>query len=216
MSNGVLYSPCLFQLAAIASSMDLSTSYPRRRLLAGGLCGFVTVSLAGCTDSSTTDESTTNESASGSDTADSETTDNESDDSESSESTSGQQSQELDLREANVVDVELTAQETAYTFDVTLHHDDNGEDGYANWWQVEQPDSTQLGRRELAHPHSQQPFTRSETIDIPSEVSCVVVRGHDQTHGYGGQAMVVTLDSGATRAVDQGHEPATFDEVDCP
>jgi hypothetical protein len=180
----------------------------RRRLLAS-LCGFVAAPLAGCIDSSTTEEST------GESTNDSDTADDGATDSEATESTAGQQSQELDLREANVVGVELTAQETSYTFDVTLHHDDDGEEGYADWWQVEQLDGTQLGRRELTHPHSQQPFTRSETIEVPSEVSCVVVRGHDQTHGYGGQAMIVTLDSGPTRAVDQGHEPATFDEVDC-
>jgi hypothetical protein len=33
-----------------------------------------------------------------------------------------------------------------------------------------------------------------------------VVRGHDQTHGYGGQAMVVDLTTGETRAVRQGDE----------
>jgi hypothetical protein len=44
----------------------------------------------------------------------------------------------------------------------------------------------------------------------------VVVRGHDQTHEYGGQAMLVNLDSGATRAVDQGPESQSFDASDCP
>ncbi len=41
---------------------------------------------------------------------------------------------ELDLREANVVGVELTDESGGdYRFDVTLYHDDDGEDGYANW-----------------------------------------------------------------------------------
>jgi len=109
----------------------------------------------------------------------------------------------LDLQEANVVEV-------------ALHHDDDGEDGYANWWQVERLDGTQLGRRDLLHAHSRQPFTRSETIDVPDDVGCVVVRGHDQTHAYGGVAMLVDLDSGATRAMAQGTDPDSFDSSDCP
>ena len=45
---------------------------------------------------------------------------------------------DLDLREANVTGVELEARDGgAYRFAVTLIHDDDGEDGYANWWQVE-------------------------------------------------------------------------------
>jgi len=122
----------------------------------------------------------------------------------------------LDLREANVVGVSLAEENGTYTFDVTLHHDDDGEDGYANWWQVERLDGTRLGRRDLRHAHSRQPFTRSERIEIPDEVNCVVVRGHDRTHGYGGVAAVVALDSGEARTIDQGPERRPFDDADCP
>lgn len=122
----------------------------------------------------------------------------------------------LDLQEANVVEVGFDESDGRYSFDVALHHDDDGEDGYANWWQVERLDGTQLGRRDLLHAHSQQPFTRSETIEVPDEVTCVVVRGHDQTHEYGGAAMLVNLDTGATNAVGQGADPESFDQGDCP
>jgi hypothetical protein len=114
---------------------------------------------------------------------------------------------ELDLREANVVDVEF---DDSSRFDVTLYHDDDGEDGYANWWQVETLDGERLGRRELLHAHGTRPFTRSASIAVPDGTAYVVVRGHDQTHGYGGQAMVVDLDTGATEAVRQGPEPRDF------
>ncbi|MEF8778748.1 MAG: hypothetical protein V5A36_07540, partial [Natronomonas sp.] len=124
--------------------------------------------------------------------------------------------EELDLREANVVDVAFEEQDGAYTFDVTLHHDDDGEEGYANWWQIERLDGTRLGRRDLLHAHSQQPFTRSETVEIPAEVTCVVVRGHDQTHEYGGRAVLIDLDSGASRAVEQGSQRRSVDTGDCP
>ena len=122
----------------------------------------------------------------------------------------------LNLREANVVGVEFRRQGGEYQFDVTLHHDDDGEEGYANWWQVERLDGTRLGRRDLLHAHSRQPFTRSESVEVPSETSCVVVRGHDQTHGYGGQAMLLHLDSGGRRTVEQGSEVQSFDADSCP
>lgn len=121
-----------------------------------------------------------------------------------------------DLREANVVAVSIESIDEEYTFDVTLHHDDDGEPGYANWWQVERLDGTRLGRRDLLHAHSEQPFTRSETIAIPAAVTCVVARGHDETHGYGGQLLTVDLESGETRAVNQGPDPRPVDEGDCP
>ncbi|MFC7227238.1 hypothetical protein N0B31_07470 [Salinirubellus salinus] len=123
---------------------------------------------------------------------------------------------ELDLREANVTSVEFSRSGAAVTFDVTLHHDDDGEQGYANWWQVERLDGTRLGRRELTHPHGTREFTRSDTYEIPDGVSCVVVRGHDQTHGYGGQVALVNLGSGAVELVRQGPEARSFGSQDCP
>jgi len=123
---------------------------------------------------------------------------------------------DLDLREANVVDVAVEPDGDASAFDVTLHHDDDGEDGYANWWQVERLDGTRLGRRELLHAHSEQPFTRSATVEIPDNVACVIVRGHDETHGYGGRAAAVDLASGTSRSVDQGPERRPIDPGECP
>jgi hypothetical protein len=123
---------------------------------------------------------------------------------------------ELDLREANVTRVELSRSGDEVTFDVTLFHDDDGEDGYANWWQVERLDGTRIGRRELLHAHGTKPFTRSDTYDIPDDVTCVVVRGHDQTHGYGGQVGLVNLDSGEVSLVYQEGEKRAFDANECP
>jgi hypothetical protein len=65
------------------------------------------------------------------------------------------------------------------------------------------------------HAHSQQPFTRSETVEVPGD-TCIVVRGHDQTHGYGGQVMIVDVESGATSTVRQGRERQSIDESYCP
>jgi hypothetical protein len=142
----------------------------------------------------------------------------ESEDEGANDTESGSRSTDdsLDLREANVVDVAFDEEDGTYSFEVSLHHDDDGEDGYANWWQIERVDGTRLGRRELTHAHSQQPFTRSETIAIPDAVDCVIVRGHDQTHGYGGLAVVVDLETGSTRTLDQGPEKQSFEPDVCP
>jgi len=124
--------------------------------------------------------------------------------------------EDLDLREANVMAVTFTEEsERTYAFDVTLYHDDEGEDGYANWWQIESIDGDCLGRRDLAHAHGTRRFARSETIETGNE-TCVVVRGHDQTHGYGGRAVVVSLETAETNGFLQGEKPQGFDESDCP
>jgi hypothetical protein len=175
--------------------------WSRRGVLAAGL----TLLTAGCAGGGP-DGTATRENPDG-------TAPDEGDDGTTSD---GVDDDSLDRREANVVGVDVTTDGDRYTFDVTLHHDDEGEDGYANWWQVERLDGTRLGRRELLHPHTQQPFTRSDSYDLPTDVACVVVRGHDETHGYGGRAMLVDLSSGATRPVDQGRDPDSLTAADCP
>ncbi len=114
----------------------------------------------------------------------------------------------LDLRYANVIDVEVEALGgNEFRFSVTLQHDDEGEaPNFADAWQVEDLEGNLLGTRELLHSHGNQPFTRSATITIPEGVEEVIVRGHDMTHGYGGQGMRVDLQTGATTIV-----PSTAD-----
>ena len=175
----------------------------RRAVLTVGGSLAVATTLAGC---SGTEQ---NEPASESDDNESTATDKE--------SSTADDDSELDLREANVVGVTVDDSGSATDFAVELHHDDAGEEGYADWWQVETLDGTQLGRRDLQHAHeNEQPFERSETIDIPDDVTCVVVRGHDQTHGYGGRVVVVNLDAGEQNAIRQGSEQAALGEDDCP
>lgn len=203
--------------------MNKTRHLTRRRLLSQ-VSVLTLAALAGCADSgqesrpreggqNTIAEATTETR----DTSDTSTSDGSGTDrAPDAETTDSTGTDDLDLREANVVDVSFEEQNGTYTFDVTLHHDDDGEDGYANWWQVERLDGTRLGQRELLHAHAQQPFTRSETIEIPEEIICVVVRGHDQTHEYGGLAIVVNLDTGETLLRDQGAERQSFDATDCP
>ena len=59
------------------------------------------------------------------------------------------------------VDVKGTGPNT-YRFSVTVRHNDQGWDHYADKWDVVAPDGTILATRILHHPHDkEQPFTRS-------------------------------------------------------
>ena len=111
----------------------------------------------------------------------------------------------LDLREANVIAVTYEVISPGEVrFDVTLLHDDDAEaPSFADRWFVEDLEGNVLGERILAHSHGTQPFTRSATIHIPTEISIVIVRGHDQLHGLGGQSMRVDLGTGEMLAFDE-------------
>jgi len=115
----------------------------------------------------------------------------------------------LDLREANVLDVESEwVGSGTYRFAVTLIHDDDGESpSYADRWVVEDLAGNLLGARILLHAHGSQPFTRSEVILVPDGITVVLVRGHDQRHGFGGQALRVNLESGQTEDVQDADVP---------
>jgi len=98
--------------------------------------------------------------------------------------------------EADVVDVEVSRlSENVYRFDVTVRHADEGWDHYADAFEIVTPEGTVLGTRTLYHPHvDEQPFTRSlDGVEIPENVTEVIVRAHDSVHGYGGAEMTVTL-----------------------
>ena len=98
--------------------------------------------------------------------------------------------------EADVLDVKVSCDgDSICRFDVTVKHDDQGWEHYANRWEVLSPDGEILATRVLAHPHdNEQPFTRSlANIKIPGDLQEVVVRAHDSVHEYGGKEVVVKM-----------------------
>jgi hypothetical protein len=82
-----------------------------------------------------------------------------------------------------------------WTFSVTLKHGDTGWDHYADLWQVYTPNGELLGERELLHPHVQeQPFTRSLSgVEVPDDVSEVIIRARDSVHGQSPQSYRLKL-----------------------
>ncbi len=98
--------------------------------------------------------------------------------------------------EADIVGVEAArASDGTWSFDVTVSHDDEGWDHYANRWDVVTPDGTVLGTRTLLHPHeTEQPFTRSlRGVSVPDGVVSVTLRANDSVHGTGGREISVDL-----------------------
>ena len=71
---------------------------------------------------------------------------------------------------------------------VTVQHDDEGWDHYADRWEVLNSSGGEIATRELAHPHvDEQPFTRSlPGVRIPEGLTQVRIRAHDSVHAYGG------------------------------
>lgn len=80
-------------------------------------------------------------------------------------------------------------QEAAGTwrFDVTVLHNDEDWDHYADKWVVLTQDGQVLGERTLLHPHEdEQPFTRSlGGVAIPPGTEEVLVQAEDSLHGPG-------------------------------
>lgn len=97
--------------------------------------------------------------------------------------------------QADVVDVGVTALgDGRFRIDATVRHDDTGWDHYADRWDVLTLDGTLLGSRELAHPHvDEQPFTRSLTLEIPAEVTRIVLKANDSVHGADGAGFEVDV-----------------------
>jgi hypothetical protein len=85
--------------------------------------------------------------------------------------------------------VNATAEKSGDTWNisVTLRHNDEGWDHYADGWGVYSLDGTKLGYRVLAHPHvNEQPFTRALTgVAVPAGASQILIRPHDLLHGDG-------------------------------
>ncbi|GIT90054.1 hypothetical protein JANAI62_04630 [Jannaschia pagri] len=90
-----------------------------------------------------------------------------------------------------------TPSANGWTFSVTVRHADTGWDHYADGWSVHAPDGTELGYRKLHHPHeTEQPFTRSlGGVEIPDGIETVVIRAHDNVHGWG-KDLVLELPDG--------------------
>lgn len=97
--------------------------------------------------------------------------------------------------EASVVNAKANCKNNACDFSATVAHGDEGWEHYANHWRILDTQSNELGRRELLHPHvTEQPFTRNiGAVEIPLEITSVVIEAHDSVHEYGGKTFTIDL-----------------------
>jgi hypothetical protein len=94
----------------------------------------------------------------------------------------------------DIVDVKVTPIDGRFTFAVTVSSPYDTPERYADAFRVRSASGEVYGVNELAHDHaSEQPFTRSLTVQIPTGVDQVVVEGRDQHNGWGGHTRTVTL-----------------------
>jgi hypothetical protein len=76
----------------------------------------------------------------------------------------------------------------------TLRHDDTGWDHYADAWRVMDEKGNVISTRTLFHPHeNEQPFTRSQSMEIPKGVNIVYVEAHCKVSGWSKQRVRVDL-----------------------
>ena len=82
-----------------------------------------------------------------------------------------------------------------YSIAVTMSSPYDSADRYADSMRVRSADGDVYGERKLTHDHaSEQPFTRDITdVEIPDGVTEVVVEGHDQQSGWGGETVTVKV-----------------------
>ncbi len=102
-----------------------------------------------------------------------------------------------DLDFAQVRDVRASREGDTWSFSVTVEHNDEGWDHYADAWVVVNPETGEVyGERVLLHPHdTEQPFTRHLSgVEIPDDVETVLVAARCSVHGYGGCGVLVSVD----------------------
>ena len=97
---------------------------------------------------------------------------------------------------AEIVSAEAVRSGDAWRISVTLRHDDTGWDDYADGWRV-LLDGEVLGTRVLAHPHvTEQPFTRSGTVEIPVGTATVEIEASTNVGGWEGERLRLELPEG--------------------
>jgi hypothetical protein len=105
-------------------------------------------------------------------------------------------SADAEQRFPDVIDV-VVEEESAgvFAFAVTISSPYDTPDRYADGWRIIGPDGTVYGEHTLTHDHAnEQPFTRIQRgVEIPPDLSEVIVEGRDLEHGYGGGTVTVTI-----------------------
>ncbi|CAN5775295.1 hypothetical protein BH23ACT5_BH23ACT5_23590 [soil metagenome] len=85
-----------------------------------------------------------------------------------------------------------------FTVSATVSSADQGEEKYADRWEVRSADGEVLATRVLTHPHvDEQPFTRSlPGVEIPTGAGEVTIAARDNVEGFCGDVLTLDLPAG--------------------
>ncbi|QSB05615.1 hypothetical protein [Natronoglycomyces albus] len=94
-----------------------------------------------------------------------------------------------------VTDVYVERSGGTYLFTVTVSSEYDSTDRWADAIRVRSASGEEYGVRELGRHHAdEQPFTRQITdVEVPDDVTVVIVEGRDSKNGWGGQSVEVDL-----------------------
>ena len=109
-------------------------------------------------------------------------------------STINEYSTSLEFAQVNYVSA-YQKSNNQWCFSVTIEHNDQSWEHYADGWEVVDLQGNILANRVLAHPHdNEQPFTRSLCgIEIPQGINKLIVRAKCNQHGFEGKSVIVDL-----------------------
>ena len=103
---------------------------------------------------------------------------------------------DLDYAQVKFVSATRSANDN-WSFSVTVRHDDDGWDHYADLWVIRDPETGDiLGKRVLAHPHvNEQPFIRSLfRVVLPHSQRFLEFSAKCTKHGFEGHRILVDLE----------------------
>lgn len=99
--------------------------------------------------------------------------------------------------QADVIDVIVRHSfDNVYNFDVTTQHSDEGWHHHANGWQVVSVSESAkwITVHPLRYPHlREQSFTRNIPVQFPDDIEQVIIRAHDNVHGYCDREITVKI-----------------------
>jgi hypothetical protein len=98
-------------------------------------------------------------------------------------------------KEVEITKVELEPTGSTWTVHVTLRHDDQGFEHYANGWRLVDAKKNVIAAQELYHPHDKKKsFTDSKAnIKIPSQTKLVFLEAQAKPHGWSKQRVRIDL-----------------------
>lgn len=114
--------------------------------------------------------------------------------------------------EADVVGTEISHDGRSFTFEPFIEVNEDERSTRVRRWVVETLGGEELGSFPVEKDVDGPRFQVSGTVEVPEDVSMVVIRAEHVGNGFGGFALVVQLGDWAFRRVQQGPDRESFED----